>query len=76
MRRFLIHPVASSIEPIEVIADNEAAVLTVLERLNCTEAQIHRDGSFAFSVKRFEDGLWQIYGRSHEVAQPGAARHH
>lgn len=61
MLHFLIRPMGQS-EPVELIAQDETALLPLLERLHCSEAEVHRDGVFAFTARRIESGAWQIAG--------------
>ena len=69
MLRFRIVPTSSNFPPAEVIASDAAAVLHIIERMNCKEAHVDRDGAYAFSVRLDNNGVWTIYQRHEPMRQ-------
>jgi len=63
MRRFRIRPVSPSFLETEIIAHDAAPVLHLIERMNCREAHIDRDGDYAFSVRLGDNGVWLVFQR-------------
>lgn len=51
----------------ELIAANAAEVLNLVHRLDCTEADIWRDGTYCFSL-RAVNGLWCAFSRGEPLA--------
>lgn len=47
---------------VEIHADEVAPIYTVLEQLDCLEADILADGVYAFSLRREESG-WSMFER-------------
>jgi len=58
MLRFIIRPLEPSIQPAET--DDAAGILVLVAKMGCTAADIERDGTFAFSVRLGDSGLWSI----------------
>jgi hypothetical protein len=63
MRRFEIRPINPQFVPVEIIAHDAATVLHLVHRMGCGEADIARDGAYAFSVRLEGDGYWCISQR-------------
>ena len=63
MPRFHIRPSNSSHPLAEYIVSDEAAVLHMVKRLDCKEAEVLRDEEYAFSIRLDENGLWTIFQR-------------
>lgn len=53
----------------ELMADNADAVLHTINRLRYDDADVFRDGVYAFSVQIGEGGFWTIYHREHAVEE-------
>ena len=70
MHRFRIHPISPSFPETEIIAHDAAPVLHLIERMNCKEAHIDRDGDYAFSARLGDNGLWLIYHRQPASERP------
>lgn len=73
MRRFRIKPIDSAFSCVEIIARDAAAVLNLVHRLDCGEANIERDGAYAFSVRLEGNSYWCISQRrpaERSVAKP------
>lgn len=68
MLRFHIRPTDPSFPSTEIIAHDASTVLHIVERMNCKEADVDREGAYAFSVRLDDNGLWSIYQR-HPVTQ-------
>jgi hypothetical protein len=64
MRRFNIHPTDAAFSSVEVIAHEAAAVLNLVHRIGCNEADVQRDGIYVFSVRLERGGFWCISQRS------------
>lgn len=64
MPRFHIRPSDPSSPLTEFIVGDEAAVLHMVQRLDCKEADILRDEDYCFSVRLADNGLWTIFQRS------------
>jgi hypothetical protein len=47
----------------EIVARDEAAVLSIIEMLNIEVADVTREGEYVFSVRLTGDGLWYIFQR-------------
>jgi hypothetical protein len=62
MPRFQIFPTDRSFSS-GFVAPNAADVLDLVHRLSLNEAEVDRDGVYAFSVRLDGDGLWCIYQR-------------
>jgi hypothetical protein len=60
MRRFKIRPINPDIAAVEIIAHDAATVLHLIHRMGCGEADIDRDGTYAFSARLEGDGYWCI----------------
>ena len=63
MPRFQILPIDQSYSSAEVVALDAASVLHMVQRLDCGEADVMRDGAYCFSVRLQEKGLWCIFQR-------------
>lgn len=74
MRRFQIKPADRKFPPVEIIAHDAAAVLNLVHRLGCGEADIERDGAYAFSV-RLEGGSYWCISQRRPIARPVQAGH-
>lgn len=64
MRRFHIRPSDPTFPMAEFIVSDEAAVLHMVQRLDCKEADVLRDDDYCFSVRLSDNGLWTIFQRS------------
>lgn len=64
MRRFHIHPIGAAFPSVEVIAHDASAVLDLIRRIGCNEADVQRDGVYVFSVRIEGSGFWCITQRS------------
>lgn len=62
MLRFRIRPTNPAFPAVETIAHDASAVLHIIERTNCGEAHVDRDGAYAFSV-RVDNDVWMIFQR-------------
>jgi hypothetical protein len=63
MPRFKIVPTDQICSSAEVTALDAGAVLNVVSQLNCGEADIMKDGAYAFSVRLARNGLWTLFQR-------------
>jgi len=52
----------------ELTAVTADSVLHTINRLHYAEADVFRDGSYAFSVQVGESGVWTIYQRDEAAA--------
>lgn len=66
MPRFTILPCDPSYASTEVTAIDASAVLNMVDRLHCGEADVLQDGAYSFSVRLSANGLWSIFQRDHE----------
>jgi hypothetical protein len=60
---YQVLPTDRSCSPSEIVASSPAAVLNLVQRLACHEADVLRDGDYSFSVRLGDNGLWRIYQR-------------
>jgi len=64
MPRYTVTPIDDSCTSAELISQDAAAVLPMVARLDCGEADVLEDGNYAFSLQLGASGLWQIYQRN------------
>ena len=64
MHRFRILPTDASYSSADIITSNTADVLATVQRLECKEADVLRDGEYFFSVRISENGAWSIFRRN------------
>ena len=69
MLRYLVRPLDPSFPSAEIIAHDAAPVLYQIERMNCREADVDRDGEYAFSASLQESGIWRIFQRNNVVSR-------
>jgi len=69
MPQFRILPRNPDLPSTRVVALDASMVLNIIERMNCSEADVECEGRYAFSACLYDNGLWSIYHR-----QPAAAR--
>jgi len=74
MPRFIILPTDQSFSSAEISAPDAGAVLHTIGRLECVEADMLRDGSYAFSARLGANGLWTIYQRGVDAEHPCSAQ--
>lgn len=75
MPRFEILPADISFPTAEITSPNAAGVLLLVQRLDCKEADVMRDGEYSFSIRLGKNGLWCIYQRGERGANvPPLAR--
>lgn len=67
MPRFQIIPNDQSFSAAEITALDAGAVLNVVSRLKCKEADVLQDGSYAFSVWLNDRGVWSIFQRDQDT---------
>lgn len=63
MPRFQIFPTNQSFSSAEVIAPDGASALVMIDRLECEEADVFRDGEYCFSARASPSGMWCIFQR-------------
>lgn len=68
MHHYQILPLAHPGHRTDVAAGDASAVLNMVQRLGCREADILKDGTYSFSVRLDSNGLWCIFGREEEGA--------
>jgi hypothetical protein len=73
MRLFTIVPVDPSNSDAELTAIDGEAVLEIVGRLDCKEADILQDDSYAFSVRMSDNGVWSIFRRRTGARSPCTA---
>lgn len=66
MSLFKVLPTDQAFSSAEIIADSPAAVFQIVGRLACREADVIADGSYAFSLRLGDNGLWTIFQRLQE----------
>ena len=66
MHHFHIIPTYPSTGTADLVAGDASAVLNMVQRLGCREADIFKDGTYTFSVRLGGNGLWCIFGREVE----------
>lgn len=75
MLRYLVSPTDPGFEPVEIVAHDPGPILNLVERMRCGEADVHREGAYAFSVRLDGNGLWTIYNREASMpAEPASVR--
>lgn len=65
MPRFKILPTERSCCPADITAIDASAVLPILNRLGCTDADVLADNVYSFSVRLDAPGFWTIFQRDH-----------
>lgn len=63
MPLFKIYPADQPYFSAEVIVASSEAVLRMVQRLDCREADVERDGAYCFSVRLSDHGVWTIFRR-------------
>lgn len=63
MPRFTIVPTDQRYSSGEVIAEDASAALSIVNQLDCQEADVLEDGNYLFSVRLSETGMWTIFQR-------------
>lgn len=74
MPRFIILPTDQCFSSAEITAPDAEVVLHTIARLECKEAEVLRDGSYAFSARLDTNGLWTIYQRAIDAEHPCSAQ--
>lgn len=69
MPRFTILPTDPSYASAEITALDAGAVLNIVGRLECHEADVLQDGKYSFSVRLSQNGLWSIFQREQIVTE-------
>ena len=67
MHSFTIIPIEPANTEREIAAIDASAVLNVVSQLGCGEADVLQDGSYSFSVRLSESGMWSIFQRDREM---------
>lgn len=73
MPRYTVLPVDCDLAPVEITAHDAGAVLNLVCRLDCGEADVLHDGVYNFSVRLSSNGLWSIFQRHEAQDVPEAA---
>jgi hypothetical protein len=47
----------------EIDAPDAARVFSIVQNLDCKEADVLQEGSYAFSIRLGDNGLWTIFQR-------------
>ena len=63
MPTYKIQPLGRS-RTCAITAMNAAAVLNVVRQLDCKQADVLREGIYAFTVRLDSNGLWSVYQRN------------
>lgn len=63
MPRFTVSPNDAAFPSAELIAPDGARVLTIIQNLDCKEADVSRDVKYSFSARLGENGVWMIFRR-------------
>jgi hypothetical protein len=63
MPRFLVRPIDEHVSSAEITAPDAASILGHVQRLDCQEADIFRDGAYSFSLRLGQNGMWSIFQR-------------
>lgn len=63
MPLFTVIPSDQSFASAEIVAPDAARVFSIVQNLDCKEADIMREGAYAFSIRLSDNGLWQIFQR-------------
>lgn len=69
MPRFLIFPFDQTFSSTKLIAPDAANLLLTIQRLECKEAEVKRDGEYAFSARSGVERIRQIEVRAFEKVQ-------
>lgn len=69
MPRFTVSPTDAAFASAELIAPDAARVLTIIQNLDCKEADVSTDGQYSFSARLGDNGVWTIFQReqAHET---------
>ena len=71
MTRFQIRPKAQP-QWAEIFTTDASKVLPVVQRLERKDADVFRNGAYAYSVRLGSNGIWSIYRRENpDVFVPG-----
>lgn len=68
MPLFKILPTDQTYSAVEIEAIDASAALNVVSQIECKEADVFENDSYAFSVRLDRNGLWSIFQR-HENAE-------
>jgi hypothetical protein len=63
MPRFKILPTDQSYSSAQITALDAGAVLGIVDRLDCKEADVLQDEVYSFSVRLGSNGIWSIFQR-------------
>lgn len=63
MFQFKIKPIDGSEPPFDFVDEDASRVLTVVQRMKCHEADVDRDGQYAFSIRLDDVGVWSVFER-------------
>ena len=75
MPRFQVLPIDKAVASVEVIAPDAAGILNIVQRLDCQEADVLRDGAYSFSLRLGRNGLWSIFQRENDSRAAELAAH-
>jgi hypothetical protein len=64
MPRFKILPTDQSYSSAQITALDAGAVLGIVDRLDCKEADVLQDDVYSFSVRLGSNGIWSIFQRA------------
>lgn len=71
MPLFQIRPNDQSQPSADVIATDASQVLGIVQSLDCKDADVLRDGVYAYSIRHNANGVWCIYQRDEpELCEP------
>lgn len=63
MPRFTVLPIDPTYSTIKFTARDAGGVLNVVSQMGCPEADVLKDGRYAFSVRLDGNGVWAIFQR-------------
>jgi hypothetical protein len=73
MLRFHIRPTNRDFPVADILAHDAAAVLHIIEQMNCKEADVFKNGTYAFTVS-LDKAIWTISRHGEEGASSGPAQ--
>jgi hypothetical protein len=71
MPSFRVLPVDRSFPSVDFTAKDGREIFSLVDRLACREADVLVDGSYSFSVRMNNSGMWSIFQRDFDTTAIG-----
>ncbi len=70
MDQYTIRPADQAEPPFDFEANDPSRVLSVVQRIKCHEANVEKNGHYAFSLRLSDSGVWRIFERRDDTGIP------